>query len=195
MNHGDTEARRPSDLSQRRGERREAVSFDRMRAGLTSANPVVRGLFQLRAALGRWFGWDDEEPAPDSGTSVAPIVPVVPVVRAAPAESYMHRLTTADREASLEPPGSKDGPFTVLYVFADESVSEIRNATVHAFSAMVFERSTDGYVAWWAIYVKPVGRGTRFYMALIDPFRRQVIYPALVRRFEEEWRTKMETGR
>ena len=37
------------------------------------------------------------------------------------------------------------------------------------------------------VYVKPVSRLTGAYMALIDPFRRWIVYPALIRRFEAMW--------
>jgi hypothetical protein len=40
---------------------------------------------------------------------------------------------------------------------------------------------------YWAIYVKPVGRLTPVYLALIDPFRRFVVYPALIRDIQAVW--------
>jgi hypothetical protein len=136
-----------------------------------SANPAVRALFALRGWLGNVFGWDDGEPA-----SISP-------------ESYLHRLSDADRAASVEPPGTREGPFTILYVFANETVSEIRNKTVHAFSALTLRRRPGGYTAYWAIYVLPIGSGrlTRGYMALIDPFRRYLVYPAILRRVHRLW--------
>jgi hypothetical protein len=38
-----------------------------------------------------------------------------------------------------------------------------------------------------AVYVKPVSRFTPLYMALIDPFRRLVVYPALGRHAQRRW--------
>jgi hypothetical protein len=75
----------------------------------------------------------------------------------------------------------------VLYVFADEALSELRNATVHAFLGLALTPSPAGYTLYVAIYVKPVSRLTAFYMALIDPFRRLLIYPALVRHAQQRW--------
>jgi hypothetical protein len=43
------------------------------------------------------------------------------------------------------------------------------------------------YVLYLAIYVKPVGATTAAYMALIDPFRRFIVYPALIRNAEAAW--------
>jgi len=131
-------------------------------------NLAVRGLFALRFALGRAFGWDDERHN-QLGLS------------------YAHRLTEADRSKSQVPPGTREGLFRVLYVFGNEALSELRNATVHAFLALALTPNPGGYTLYLAIYVKPVSRFTTLYMALIDPFRRLVIYPALGRRAQQHW--------
>jgi hypothetical protein len=135
--------------------------------GLPS-NLAVRGLFSLRWAIGRAFGWDDERHDPPSG-------------------SYVNRLAEADRLQSQVAPGTRAGPFRVLYVLGEEALSELRNATVHAFLALALTPSPEGYTLYMAIYVKPVSRLTPLYMALIDPFRRLVVYPALGRRAQQRW--------
>ena len=66
-------------------------------------------------------------------------------------------------------------------------LSERRNATVHAFSSLSIWPTTDGYVAYWAIYVRPVHRVTGLYMRVIAPFRRLVVYPAIIRKVERAW--------
>jgi len=131
-------------------------------------NFAVRGLFTLRSALGRAFGWDDERHDPPSG-------------------SYVNRLAAADRSQSQVAPGTREGPFRVLYVLGEEALSELRNATVHAFLALALTPSPGGYTLYLAIYVKPVSRLTPLYMALIDPFRRLVVYPALGRHAQQRW--------
>ena len=133
-----------------------------------SSNFAVRGLFALRWALGRAFGWDDERHDP-------------------PGMSYVHRLAEADRSQSEVPPGTREGRFRVLYVVGDEALSELRNATVHAFLALALRPSPAGYTLYLAVYVKPVSRFTTLYMALIDPFRRLVVYPALGRHAQQRW--------
>jgi Protein of unknown function (DUF2867) len=45
----------------------------------------------------------------------------------------------------------------------------------------------EGYTLYMAIYVSPVSRLTPFYMALIEPFRRFMVYPALVRDAQRSW--------
>jgi len=131
-------------------------------------NCAVRGLFTLRSALGRAFGWDDERHDPPSG-------------------SYVNRLAEADRAQSQVAPGTREGPFRVLYVLGEEALSELRNATVHAFLALALTLRPGGYTLYMAVYVKPVSRFTPLYMALIDPFRRLLVYPALGRHAQQRW--------
>ena len=142
-----------------------AIMFGSQRA---PSKPAVRGLFRLRWALGRVFGWDDERRDPL-------------------AQSYMHRLTEADRLQSEVRPGTREGPFRVLYVFANEALSELRNATVHGFMALALVPRQEGYTLYMGVYVTPVSRLTPLYMALIDPFRRYIVYPALCRDAQRSW--------
>lgn len=134
-----------------------------------SAGRAVSALFALRGALGRVFGWDRED-------------------REHPEESYLHRLPGDVAHRSLVAPGTREGPFRVLYVLPNEALAEVRNSTVHAFSCTSLEPKGDGYRLFWAIHVKPVSWLSRPYMALIEPFRRFVVYPALLRGIERAWR-------
>jgi hypothetical protein len=135
---------------------------------ITAANAAVRFLFGFRAWLGRVFGLDREPP------------------RAAQ-ESFIARLSASDRECSLVAPGTPEGPFRVLFVSPREAISEIRNPTVHAFSVFALVERSSGYLLYWGIYVRSVGRITSWYMRLIDPFRRVIIYPAALRHIREAW--------
>ena len=142
---------------------------------MAAAGPAVRFLFGLRALLGRVFGWDAEP-----GTTTG--------------ESFMVRLSAEDRERSRVAPGTPDGPFQVLFESADEAISEIRNSTVHAFSVFALVEHAAGYRLYWGIYVRPVGRVTAWYMRLIDPFRRLVIYPAVLRHLRAAWSRSVATA-
>jgi hypothetical protein len=135
---------------------------------LRASNPAVNFLFGLRGWLGRVFGWD-REPAQAS------------------AASFLHRLSAADRASSLVAPGTAEGPFRVLFVSPREAISEIQNATVHAFSVFALLERPSEYRLYWGIYVQPVGRITSWYMRLIDPFRRLLIYPAVLRHIRAAW--------
>jgi uncharacterized protein DUF2867 len=136
--------------------------------GREAAPAVVQGLFRLRGRIGAVFGWDH--------------------LRAAwNAESYANRLTPADRARSLVAPGTPDGNFRILYRFEDEQLSELRNATVHAFASLSIQQTSNGYLAYLGVFVQPVHRFTGLYMRAIAPFRRLVVYPAVIREMQRAW--------
>ncbi len=139
-----------------------------MVAGRAEAPAGVHGLFRLRGRIGALFGWDQQRPAWN-------------------AESFADRLTPADRAASLATPGTPDGPFNLLYRFDDEQLSELRNATVHAFASLSIRPTPGGYLAYLGVFVQPVHRFTRLYMTAIAPFRRLVVYPAIIRQMQSAW--------
>ena len=139
-----------------------------MAAGRQAAPAVVRWLFRLRGRLGALFGWDQARSAWT-------------------AESYANRLSPADRARTLLPPGTPDGSFRLLYRFEDEQLSELRNATVHAFASLSIRPTSHGYLAYVGVYVQPVHRFTRLYMAAIAPFRRLLVYPAVIRKTQSAW--------
>jgi hypothetical protein len=80
-----------------------------------------------------------------------------------------------------------EGGFRLLYVQGRESLSEIRNATVHAFVCAALAERPGGYRLYWAIYVKPTSWLTPVYMGIIEPFRRFIVYPALLGRVRRAW--------
>jgi hypothetical protein len=136
--------------------------------GLLRATPVTRALFGLRMWLGRVFGWD--RPEFDS-----------------PGASYLPRVSDDLRARSAVAPGTMEGGFRLLYQLGGESLSEIRNATVHAFLCAALLPSQDGYRLYWGIYVKSTSWLTPIYMALIEPFRRFLVYPATFARLRRAW--------
>ena len=139
-----------------------------MVAGREAAPTVVQALFELRRRIGALFGWDHQRPAWN-------------------AESYADRLSPADRAQSLAPAGTPDGNFRLLYRFEDEQLSELRNATVHAFVSLSIRETSGGYLAYLGVFVRPVHWFTRLYMGAIAPFRRLVVYPAIIRKMQSAW--------
>jgi Protein of unknown function (DUF2867) len=137
---------------------------------LTAASPAVNFFFAVRAGLGDLLGWDQSPPASKA--------------------TFLHRLSASDRAGSLIPPGTREGPFRVLFVSPQEAISEIQNSTVHAFSVLALVERSFGYRLYWAIYVRPVGHITSWYMRLIDPFRRVIIYPAILRYIQTTWSSR-----
>ena len=135
---------------------------------LMSTSPIARALFALRIWLGRLFGWDQPRHDP-------------------PQMSYLSRLPAALQARSVVPPGTTEGGFRLLYLVGQESLTEIRNATVHAFLCAALSERPGGYRLYWAVYVKPSSWLTPVYMGLIEPFRRFIVYPAMLGRVRRAW--------
>ncbi len=167
-----------------------AVDLPSPRAGITldeflrvanerlyTPTPVVRGLLDLRLLIGRLFGWD----RPGPSTEAAP--------------TFADRLTDADRVRSLTPAGVREGPFRVVYRFQNEKLVELINRTVHAAALSALVETANSYRFYFAVYVRSVGRLTPFYMAAVDPFRRLIVYPSLLRSLRAKWdRTMVALG-
>jgi hypothetical protein len=132
-------------------------------AKLRALPAASRALFRLRLLLGRAFGLEREPPG-------------------AEAASFARRLTAEDRARSSVVSGTLAGNFRVVYRFDNEQLLEVHNRTVHAAALNALEKTADGYRYYFAVYVVRVGWITPLYMALIDPFRRWIIYPALLKR-------------
>jgi hypothetical protein len=139
-------------------------------------SPAVRALLSLRFFLGGLFGWD--------------AVPVGSV-----SESFAQRLTDEDRARSLLPAGTPDGLFRIVYRFENEQLDEVVNRTVHAAALSAVVESAAGYRFYFAVYVRELNRFTPLYMAAIDPFRKMIVYPALLRSISELWNETFGTSR
>ena len=158
-----------------------AVDLPRPRAGITldeflrathgrPFNPslAVRALLSIRFFVGRLLGWDRE---PDGAVG----------------ETFTTRLTTADRSQTLAPVGARETLFRTVYRFANEQLLEIVNRTVHGGALTALIETENAYRLYFAVYVRNVSRLTPFYMALIDPFRRWIVYPSLLRSVRATW--------
>jgi len=132
---------------------------------------TVRLLFWLRGRVGALFGWDE--------------------ARAEwRADSLVPRLGDDDRSRSLVVPGTPDGSFQLLYRFEWEQLSELRNATIHAFVSLSLRPDPGGYRAYLGVFVEPVHHFSRLYMLAIAPFRRWIVYPAITRQLQRRWATR-----
>jgi hypothetical protein len=137
-------------------------------------SPVVRGLLKLRFEVGRVAGWDRP-----------------PSSQARMRESFSDRLTAEDRKRSLEPAGKRAGAFRVVYQFENEQLTELINATAHAGALSALVETPASYRFYFGVYVRPTGPLTPLYMALIDPFRKLVVYPSLLRSVRAHWERTM----
>ena len=158
-----------------------AIDLPRARSGITldellrtasacllTPAPVVRALLNIRLFIGRLLGWDRE---PASTTW----------------ESFATRMTTADRSRSLVPAGTREGRFRVVYRFENEQLLELINRTAHAAALSALVETPNAYRFYFGVYVRSVSRFTPIYMALIDPFRKLVVYPSLLRTVRAKW--------
>jgi Protein of unknown function (DUF2867) len=130
--------------------------------------PVTRALVHLRLFLGRLFGWD-REPSANAW------------------ESFATRLTPVDRSTSLAPAGTSGGVLRVVYRFENEQLLELINRTAHAAVLSALIETANAYRFYLGVYVQSVGRFTPVYMALIDPFRKLIVYPSWLRSVRETW--------
>jgi hypothetical protein len=132
---------------------------------------TARALWAIRWKVGELLGWD----GPDDGLGSR-----VPTLR--------DRLPADLRDA---PPGPDFGalPFTSLYLLDDEWAAEIANRTMHGVMHLGWvPDETGGYRGQMAVLVKPNGPLGNAYMAAIRPFRHLIVYPAVMRQIEREWR-------
>ena len=130
---------------------------------------AARALWALRWKVGELLGWD----RPDAGLGSR-----VPTLR--------DRLPADLREA---PSGPDLHRFTSLYLLEDEWAAEIANRTVHGVLHLGWvPDQTGGYRAQLAVLVKPNGVFGTAYLAAIRPLRHLIVYPAMLRGIEREWR-------
>jgi hypothetical protein len=130
--------------------------------------PVTQALFWLRGWIGRLLHWDEAKALAES-------------------VSYLSRLRAEERACSLVTPGKVEGISRILYQFEHERLGEIINRTVHCFWLVVSERTTYGYVLYFAVYVKKLNWFTPIYMTLISPFLKWIIYPSMLKGVRRRW--------
>ncbi len=128
--------------------------------------PVARVLFRLRFFLGRIFRLEAEP-------------------KDALAASF--GSTPEDRARSFVVSGTQQGLFRIVYRFENEQLLEIQNRTVHAAALSALAERADGYRFYFAVYVRQTTWITPFYMGLIDPFRKWIIYPAMLKTIRATW--------
>lgn len=137
-------------------------------AGTNKLPPASRTLLRFRLFLGRIFRLETQ---PKDALSA----------------SFASRLTPEDRARSLVVPGTPEGLFRVIYRFENEQLLEVQNRTVHAAALSALAEEADGYRFYFAVYVRRRTWITPLYMGLIDPFRKWIIYPAMLKTIRAAW--------
>jgi Protein of unknown function (DUF2867) len=140
-----------------------------------SPSRVVRALFALRWKIGELLGWDDR------GAGIGTRVPTL-----------RDRLP-ADLRDGPSGPDFEELPFSSLYLLEDEWAAEVANETMHGVLHVgLVPDGGDSYRGQMAVRVKPNGPLGDVYMAAIRPFRHLIVYPAMMRQIEREWRALRE---
>jgi len=135
----------------------------------------ARALLRLRLFLGRIFRLEAEP-------------------KGAGATSFAARLTPEDRGRSSVEAGTPNGLFRVVYCFENELLLELHNRTAHAAAVSALAGTADGYRFYFAVYVAKASWITPVYMALIDPFRRWIVYPAMLKNIRATWLEFVSSG-
>jgi Protein of unknown function (DUF2867) len=135
---------------------------------LCTPPPLVRMMLNTRFFIGRLFGWDHKPEANAWHT-------------------FATRLTDTDHSKSLAAAGTREGFFRVVYRFENEQLVELINRTAHAAALSTLVETATAYRFYLGVYVRGVSRFTPFYMALIDPFRKLIVYPSLLRSVRARW--------
>lgn len=157
-----------------------AVDLPHLRSGVTldeflrasrahhcKLSPSARALISIRLFAGRHLGWD-RQPATDC-------------------EEFAKRLTSTDHSRSLVPAGTPEGLFRIVYRFDNEQLVELINRTAHAAALSALIETSTAYRFYFGVYVRHVSRWTPIYMTLIEPFRKLIVYPSLLRTVRATW--------
>jgi hypothetical protein len=135
---------------------------------------AVRILWAMRWKLGKLLAWD----GPDAGLG-------------ARVSTLRDRLPA---DLSHAPgPDLATLPFSSLYLLPDEWAAEIANRTMHGVMHVGWVTDgSRGYRGQMAVLVKPNGLLGTAYMAAIRPFRHLIVYPAMMRQIERDWRARAD---
>src|SRR5213075_485713 len=74
-----------------------------------------------------------------------------------------------------------------IFGLENEQLVELINRTAHAAALSALVETPTAYRFYFAVYVRNVSRFTPFYLALIDPFRKLIVYPSLLRSVRARW--------
>jgi Protein of unknown function (DUF2867) len=138
---------------------------------MQSSSCAARTLWAIRSRVGELLGWD--RPETGLGSRV----------------SMLRDRLPADLREGPSGPDFEALPASPLYLLDDEFAAEVANQTVHG--VLHLGRVPDGtgrYRVQMAVLVKPNGLFGAAYMVAIRPFRHLLVYPALMRDGEREWR-------
>jgi hypothetical protein len=164
-----------------------AEDFQALLEYLAASDPAeaeslpTRFLWNLRDRLGSWFGLGRVS-APADGVEAELQIPGT-------SEASVAERLPDDLRGTVSDIDFGSLPFVPLYRTDTEFAAEVSNRTVHGVMHLAWVDQGDGrYQAQMAVYVIPHGVFGKAYMALIKPFRYWIVYPALMRQVERQWK-------
>jgi hypothetical protein len=167
-----------------------ADDFPKLLELATSLDPAnasslpARALWRIRDRLGAWFDLGRISEPDDGGRGL----PIPGTSETSLAERLPDDLRSSPWDHDF---GSL--PFQPLYRIADEAAAEISNKTVHGVMHLGWAQLSAGrFQGQMAVYVKPRGAFGKAYMAFIKPFRHLIVYPALTRQLERQWKDRQD---
>jgi hypothetical protein len=161
--------------------------FPKMIELATSLDPAnadslpARALWRIRDRLGAWFDLGRISEPDDSQKAL----PIPGTEQTSLAERLPDDLRNSPWHHDF---GSL--PFRPLYRLHSEAAAEVSNKTVHGVMHLAWADQGGGrFQGQMAVYVKPRGAFGTAYMAFIKPFRHWIVYPALTRQLERQWKS------
>lgn len=124
-------------------------------------------LFRFRQSLGKTFGWD---------------------LRGGCNQESLRERYLRLGGCPISVDCCEESPFQMVYSFENESLSEICNRTIHAALHLSWEQQgNEGATVVLRVYVKKINFFSGIYMAMINPFRKTIIYPTMMNLAKREW--------
>ena len=145
----------------------------------------TRVLWRVRDRLGSWFALGRLSAAAERGSDDAAGTLPIPGTNET---SLRGRLPDDLRDTAMNL-HFVSLPFVPLYRTDVEFAAELSNQTVHGVMHLAWVDQGNGhYQGQMAVYAKPRGALGKAYMTCIKPFRHWIVYPALMRQIERQWK-------
>jgi len=153
-----------------------------------SESRPARIVWSVRDRLGAWFDLGTAAPIDHGRADAGGKLPIPGTTET----SLIDRLPE-DLSNTAEGLNFVSTPFSAVYRTDDEYAAEVSNRTIHAVLHLAWVDQGEGrYQGQMAIYVKPRGTLGKRYVALVNPFRYRIFYPALLRQIGREWKTRSQ---
>jgi Protein of unknown function (DUF2867) len=147
----------------------------------------ARALWRVRDRLGAWFDLGRLSATAERASDAAGKLPIPGTNET----SLRDRLPDDLRDTAVDL-HFVSLPFVPLYRTDVEFAAEVSNQTMHGVMHLAWVDQGNGrYQGQMAVYVKPRGALGRAYMAFIKPFRHWIVYPALMRQIEHQWKRRV----